>query len=143
MDEDTVKLLKACNAGCKTATRSMEQVLPYIDNEELGALLEDYDKKHIAVGEECRRLLNEEGEEDSDPSGAVRAMTSMVTEMRLLVDDSTERIAEFLMDGCYRGIKSVSGYCNQYRAASPESTRLAHRLIETEEIFMKDLRPYL
>lgn len=35
MNEDTINLLQECNAGCKSATNSMEQVLPYIKNENL------------------------------------------------------------------------------------------------------------
>ena len=35
MNLDTINLLKECNAGCKSATNSMEQVLPYVKDEKL------------------------------------------------------------------------------------------------------------
>ena len=143
MPNDTVKLLKACNAGCKTATNCMEQVRPHIRDEAFGDVLEDYDERHAAFGEEFERLLKEEGSAERDPKPAVRKMARLGTGMHLMLDDSTGGIAEMLMNGTYRGIKSVSEYCNRYRAASADATRLAHRLIETEECFMKELRPYL
>ena len=52
MNEDTVSLLKECNSGCKSATSSMEQVLGYVKNEKLAALIKKYDEKHIKAGDE-------------------------------------------------------------------------------------------
>ena len=57
MNEDTVSLLKECNSGCKSATSSMEQVLGYVKNEKLPALIKKYDEKHIKAGDECHELL--------------------------------------------------------------------------------------
>ena len=49
MNEDTVSLLKECNSGCKSATSSMEQVLGYVKNEKLAALIKKYDEKHTSL----------------------------------------------------------------------------------------------
>lgn len=143
MNQDTVGLLQQCNAGCKNATNSMEQVRPYITNENFGRLIEDYDKKHIDLGDECHRLLNDGGYDEKDPSAMAKAMSWVGTEVKLAVDDSTNRIAELMTDGCHMGIKSVGKYRNQYRAASEESQRLARHLIDTEQAFMNDLLEYL
>ena len=42
MHEDSINLLKECNSGCKSATNSMEQVLPYITNEKLVKIEQDF-----------------------------------------------------------------------------------------------------
>ena len=61
------KLLRECNAGCKSATNSMEQVLRYLDNEDLKNLIDEYNDKHIKLGDECHQMLNELDEEGKDP----------------------------------------------------------------------------
>ena len=143
MNQDTINLLQQCNAGCKNATNSMEQVTPFIKDESFHQLIADYDRKHIALGDECHKLLAQCGEEEKDPSTVTKAFSWLGTEMKMLADDSTKKIAELMMDGCHMGIKSVGGYCNQYRSATPESMRLARHLIETEQTFQKDLLTYL
>jgi hypothetical protein len=39
MNEDTIKLLKELNAGCKSGTNSMEQVMPHVENESTNEFL--------------------------------------------------------------------------------------------------------
>ena len=41
------------------------------------------------------------------------------------------------------GIQSVSEYLNQYPQASQEAKSLAKKLVETEEMFMKELKKFL
>ena len=44
MEEQTVVLLKECNAGCKMAINSMERLKEYVKNASLNELLEEYKK---------------------------------------------------------------------------------------------------
>ena len=67
MNNDTINLLKECNAGCKSATNSMEQVMSYVKNEKLKALIDKYNDSHIKLGDECHNMLNELGEQEKDP----------------------------------------------------------------------------
>ena len=67
MDEDTISLLKECNSGCKMATNSIEQVLPFIENDKLKSMIVGYNDKHIKIGNECHHLLNKSREEEQDP----------------------------------------------------------------------------
>lgn len=143
MNHDSIRLLQECNSGCKNATNSMEQVKEYIKDPKFEELIDDYNRKHIAIGEECQRLLEQCGEDGKDPSAAARAVSWIGTEVKLALNDTTSKIAGIMMDGCNMGLKSVSGYRNQYSAASPQSVRLADNLISTEQNFMRDLMPFM
>ena len=52
MSEDTIKLLKECDAGCKMAMDSIAQVEKYAEKEALKKLLDQYQKKHEKLKEE-------------------------------------------------------------------------------------------
>jgi len=143
MNEDTINLLKECNAGCKSATNSMEQVKPYIKNDTFKNMIDDYNAKHISIGDKCHQLLNESNEEEKDPSSMAKAFSWLTTEMKLMANDDTKKIAEVMYDGCQMGIKSVSQYINQYKTASDESKILSNSLVHIEQDFMKDLLEYL
>jgi len=143
MSNDTVKLLRECNAGCKSATNSMEQVLRYLDNEDLKNLIDEYNDKHIKLGDECHQMLNELDEEEKDPDKMAKTFSWISTEVKLMMDDNSQKIAELMIDGCNMGIKSLSKYINQYKNASNESVDLAKRLIKIEQEFMNELLKYL
>lgn len=143
MNEDTINILKECNSGCKSATNSMEQVLPYTKDPALKTLIEDYNQKHIRLGDECHQMLNERQEEEKDPSPLAKAFSWISTEMHLMIKEDTHKISELMIDGCNMGIKSVSRYINQYQNASRESIQLAQRLVKIEQEFMNKLLGYL
>ena len=142
LKEDTVKLLKECNAGCKSATNSLEQVMPFAENyHALHDLLKKYNDEHISIGDECHALLNEVGEDEKDPHPAAKVFSWISTEMKLMADSQPEHIAELMTDGCHMGIKSLSRYLNKYQHASEESRKLARKLIQCEQQFYKELLP--
>ena len=143
MNQDTIKLLKECNAGCKSATNSMEQVIPFINDEKFKSLIDNYNNKHIQIGDECHLLLNKVGEDEEDPKTTAKIFSWVSTELKLMVNDDIHKIADIMVDGCNMGIKSLSKYLNQYASASLESISLVKRLIILEKEFMNELLAYL
>ena len=143
MNSDTINLLKECNAGCKSATNSMEQVLGYVEDNKLKDIINDYNQRHIKLGDECHILLNKYGSDEKDPQTMAKAMSFISTEIKMMTDDKTKKAAEIMMDGCNMGIKSVSGYINQYSHANPESVTMANKIVKLEQSFMEDLRSFL
>ena len=144
MNKDTVLLLKECNSGCKCATNSMEQVMPFLkDKAELRTLIEHYNDRHIKIGDECHELLNKIDLDEKDPPSIVKAMSWISTEVKLLMNDTASRIAGLMVDGCSMGIKSLSGYLNEYSEASEDSRHLTRKLIDLEQEFMNELLKFV
>ncbi|AQS60116.1 hypothetical protein B0537_14150 [Desulforamulus ferrireducens] len=143
MNEDTIYLLRECNAGCKLATNSMEQVKPYISNEKLMSIINQYIDKHIKIGNECQQMLSQYNAEEKDPQVTAKAFSWISTEVKLMLNNDTHKIADIMIDGCNMGIKSVSSYINKYKAASNESVNLAKSLVKMEQEFMNDLLEFL
>ncbi len=143
MNDDTIKLLRECNAGCKSATNSMEQVQQFNNNEELKTLINEYNDKHIKLGDQCHQMLNEQNEDEKDPNPMAKAFSWVSTEVKLMLNDDSKKIADVMIDGCNMGIKSVSGYINKYKDASAESLDLARNLVTIEQEFMNKLLKYL
>jgi hypothetical protein len=57
--------------------------------------------------------------------------------------ESDHTIADLMTDGCDMGVKSLSKYLNQYKAADEASKDIAKRLIALEESLGKEIRGYL
>lgn len=143
MNEDSINLLRECNAGCKSATGSIEQILPMISNDELRTLTERYQKLHENYGVECNKKLHREGEEGKEPNPVVKAGAWLSTEVKLAFRSDTERLAACLFDGCHMGIRSLLQYVHKFPAANEEAKHMAYRLIGLEEDFREELKRFL
>ena len=70
-------------------------------------------------------------------------MSWMKTNLKLGMDDSDKTIACLMTDGCNMGVKSLSMYLNQYKAADENSKDIAKKLIALESQLAIDIREYL
>lgn len=143
MDDQTKKLLKECNVGCKMALQSMTQVEDYLEDSELERVVEDYRREHERVEKETSRLLMEAGASEKDPSPVASASSWITTEMRLMMKGDCHQVAKLMMNGCNMGIQSIAKCQNECRDASREARQIAEGLIHTEEDFMGKMKEFL
>lgn len=142
-ETDTIALLKECNAGCKMATSSLEQVIPKVQDENLKQMLEQFDRMHIDLGDSFHVLLNQYDKEEKDPHMMASMFSTASTDIKLMVDPTDKKIAKIIVEGCDMGVNSVHEYLNQYFSANEESKQLANDLIELEEKLKDKLVSYL
>lgn len=142
-NQDTIHLLKECDAGSKMAVTSIDEVLENVSDSELKGLLQESKNHHEALGNELHSLLSSHGAKEKDPNPMAKGMSWMKTNMKLGMDNSDATVADLITDGCNMGIKSLNRYMNQYKAADKTSHMLCGKLISIEEKLCKDLRKYL
>ncbi|MDD4377258.1 MAG: hypothetical protein PHH48_03805 [Eubacteriales bacterium] len=143
MNEDSIKLLKEVNAGCKMATDSMEQLMDFAKDKNLKQLIEIYDEEHIKIGDQCHQLLNQYGKNEKDPPQMAKAFSWISTEMKMMMNKDTCKIANILVDGCNMGVKSLSKYIHQYKNADQNIASLAQKLVRIEKDFADKLLAYV
>ncbi|MBO7292403.1 MAG: hypothetical protein J6V07_00535 [Clostridia bacterium] len=143
VEQDTIKLLRECDAGVKMGVASIDDVLKYAQAEDLKGKLLDCKQEHEKLGLEIEELLKEFHDEGKNPSPIAKGMSWMKTNMKLGMRESDKTIADLITDGCDMGVKSLSRYLNQYKAADERSKDIAKRLIALEEQLGVDMRSYL
>ena len=143
VNDDTITLLKECNAGVKTAVTSIDHVLGKVESKSLERILLKNKQEHEELGDRAHTMLNACGKDEKDPSPMAKVMTTMMTEMKMMMDSSDEKVADLMYDGCNMGVKSLYRYLNQYGEASEEAKELTGNLISLESDLMSKLRPYL
>ena len=143
IEQDTIKLLRECDAGVKMGASSIHDVLHYVHDERLKQLLSDCRKEHDTLDSEIQGLLDQYRDEGKDPNPIASRMAEMETKMKLTMHDSDQTIADLITDGCNMGVKSLSRYLNQYTAASEVSKDIAKRLIALEAQLAVDMRDFL
>lgn len=140
---DTIDLLKECDAGTKMAVSSIDEVLEKIRDSSMKDLLTESKGHHEELRGEIHEKLRNLGAAEKDPNPMAKGMSWMKTNMKMKMDESDAAIADLITDGCNMGIKSLHKYLNQYKAADSTSQEMCRRLISIEEQLEHSLRSYL
>ena len=143
IEQDTIKLLRECDAGIQMGVDSIDDVINRVDSEKMRECLSQCKKEHQELDAEVQELLEKYRDDGKDPNPIAKGMSWMKTNMKMAMDDSDATIADLMVDGCDMGVKSLSRYLNQYEAADEVSKDICKRLIKLEEKLGQQLRAYL
>ena len=140
---DTIKLLRECNAGIKMGVSSITEVVDHVRDTDMYKILDKSREEHNKLGSQTRKLLNRYNDAGKDPNPIAKGMSWMKTNIKLSVNDTDAAVADLMTDGCNMGVKSLSRYLNQYKAAEEEVKDITKKLIKLEEQLGVDMRAYL
>ena len=143
IEQDTIKLLRECDAGVKMGVSSIDDVLGQVRSGALKQYLTECKKKHEKLEDEIQTLLEKYHDDGKEPNPIAKGMSWIKTSMKMGIDDSDQTIADLMTDGCNMGVKSLNRYLNQYKAADEVSQDIAKRLIDLEEQLAVDIRKFL
>ena len=143
IEQDTVKLLRECDAGVKMGVSSIGDVLPYVKAKDLEALLLSSKREHERLGDEIEKMLNDYQDEGKEPNPIAKGMSWFKVKMEMFASETDAKVANLMTDGCNMGVKSLNRYLNQYEAAEERVKDIAKKLIALEERLTADIRDYL
>ena len=143
IEQDTIKLLRECDAGTKMGISSIEDVLEHVKKEDFQKKLTKCKDEHEDLQIKILQELEKYQDDGKNPNPIAKGMSWMKTNMKLSMEESDATIADLMTDGCNMGVKSLNRYLNQYKAADEVSKDMAKRLINLEEKLAVDIRQYL
>lgn len=142
-NEDTIKLLKECDAGVKMGISGIKDVIDKVDDKKLLSIIEKYLKDHEKLEEKIQKELKKFNDDEKEPNPLAKAMSWIKINVKLIKGEHDKVIADLMTEGCNMGIKSICRYLNQYSSAMESIKGLCYDLVEIEENFSKDLRKFL
>ena len=143
IEQDTVRLLRECDAGCRMGVSSIEDVMDYVQADRLKSRLATCKAEHRKLEREIRAELDRYHDDGKAPNPMAKSMSWVKTNVKLAVDESDATVADLMTDGCNMGVKSLNKYLNQFEAADEVSKDIAKRLINLEEKLAVDIRSFL
>ena len=143
IEQDTIKLLRECDAGVKMGIASIEDVLSRVEGKKLYQKLDSCRKEHDVLQGEIQELLDKYHDDGKKPNPIAKGMSWMKTNMKLGMVESDSTIADLMTDGCNMGVKSLNQYLNQYGAAEEYAKDITKRLIKLEDTLADNLKEYL
>ena len=135
IESDTIKLLRECDAGIKMGIVSIAEILDDVKDGQL--------EKMLVMCKEIQMLLEKYHDTGKNPNPMAQSMSWIKTNVKLAMEDTDATVADLMTDGCNMGVKSLSRYLNQYKAADEQSKNIAKRLIQLEEGLSVNMRSYL
>lgn len=143
IEQDTILLLRECDAGIQMGVSSIDQVLDNVQDSKMRALLSSSKDEHHRLMTEVQSALDRFHEDGKAPNPMAKTMATVKTNMEMMMKPEDATIAGLITDGCNMGVKSLSKYLNQYAAADEKAKDVCKKLIAMEEQLAKDLRGYL
>ena len=143
IESDTIKLLRECDAGIKMGVASIDDVLDYVNDRAFFNCLVNCKDEHDKLKEEIQILLDKYHDDGKEPNPMAKGMSWIKTNVKLVMNESDQTIADLMTDGCNMAVKSLNKYLNQYKAANEKSKDITKRLIKFEEKLVIDIRGFL
>lgn len=143
IEQDTIRLLRECDAGIKMGVASIDETLQSVKDEDLKRYLEKCKSEHEILKEEIQVLLEKYHDDGKEPNAMAKGMSWMKTNAKLAMDESDKTVADLMTDGCNMGIKTLNRYLNEYKAADEKTKDIAKRLIKLEEKLVAEIKKFL
>ena len=112
IEQDTIKLLRECDAGVKMGVKSIEEVLPYVKADLLKQRLTECKSEHDELAKQIQEQLEQFADAGKDPNPIAQGMSWVKTNVKLAMNESDHTIADLMTDGCNMGVKSLNKYLN-------------------------------
>ena len=99
IEQDTIRLLRECDAGIKMGVDAIDDVLDYVHSDELHKCLTKCKDAHIKLKKEIQDLLESYHDEGKEPNLMAKGMSWIKTNVKLVMKESDETIADLITDG--------------------------------------------
>ena len=143
IEQDTIKLLRECDAGVKMGISSIDDVIDRVKAPQLRDMLHTCKKEHEQLHAKIQSRLDQFQDEGKNPNPIAKGMSYMKTALKLGINETDSTIASLMTDGCNMGVKSLNQYLNQYGAAEEYAKDITKRLIKLEDTLADNLKEYL
>ena len=143
IERDTIRLLRECDSGIKMGISTINEVIGHVKGCKMKSELLECNNFSKQLQNDLEDLLLNYNDSGKNPNPVVQGMSWVKANWEMLIDGTDSRIAELIIDGCNIGIKSLSKYLNQYKAADEASKNIAKKVICSEERLSSNMRQYL
>lgn len=143
INNDTIELLKQCNAGIKMGVGTIDDVFDAVESNELRDMLLKSKQEHETLGNETRELLNDYDDSGKEPNLMAKGMSWIKTNVMLSMNPGDNTVSDLITDGCNMGVKTLHKYLNEYEAAEEKAKNIAKKLISIEKELAEKISCFL
>ena len=137
-------VLDELNKGCAMGMDAIKNILDKVEDDEFKNVLENEFDKYKEIHHRIETKYEDYSKEEPTETSAMnKAMTAMMTEMKLMTDHSDSKIAELLMQGTNMGIIEGKKLLNHKEKLDKEVESILKDFIEMQEESVETYKNYL
>ena len=143
MNKDDTEILKEVQKNTRMAVKAIEAISDKVCNDKLSYELS---RENLSISKRHNKavdMLTRESKDVYHPSAVEDMMLSGAINMNTMLNNSTSRIAELMIQGNNRGILSMCKSMNHHDNAGSMTMEVAKELMDFEEKCIEKLKEYL
>ena len=143
MNKDDTEILKEVQKNTRMAVKAIEAISDKVCNDKLSYELSRENLSFSKLHNKAVYMLTRESKDVYHPSAVEDMMLSGAINMNTILNNSTSRIAELMIQGNNRGILSMCKSMNHHDNAGSMTMEVAKELMDFEEKCIEKLKEYL
>ncbi len=141
---DTKELLSLIHKNAAMGVSSIPQAMSLPQSRAMQVALDDQLKEYRSITAHCQAVAKEEGQHLKNPSPIARTMSSTMLRAQTLIDPSTSKLAEMMIQGSTMGTVQMARRLHQYGGdVNPDVVALGQRLLRMEEQNIQQMKRFL
>lgn len=142
-NNEEVNVLDELSKGACMGRDAIHFIMDKVEDEDLKKELDRQYREYKEISEEINKIYPEYSEDEPHKTSAMnKMMTWYGIEMKTLIDSSTSKIAELLLQGTNMGIIEGRRLLNQ-KDTDKEINKLVEKYVEVQETAVEKLKPFL
>lgn len=142
-NENEINVLDELNKGACMGQDAIHFVLDKVEDKNLKKVLNEQYKKYQNITEKIAKLYPDYSKNEPHETSAMnKAMTWYSIEMKTLMDDSTSKITELLLQGTNMGIIEGRKLLN-HKTTDREVHKLVQEYVDMQEESVEKLKKFL
>ncbi len=140
---DDEKMLNKISKNAEMGVIGIDAVKDYANSDKFKKELLNQREEYNKIYKSAHNMLKEQGCDVSHPGAMAKMSTEMMSRMKTLTDPTDSKIAEMMLQGSAMGVAKVIRNANEYNGDNEQIRDLAHKLQETEEFNIENMKRYL
>ena len=137
-------ILDEVNKGCAMGMDAIKDILEKVEDEKFKKTLKEEHDKYKEIHQRIEKQYDEYSDEEPTETSALnKAMTAMMTDMKLMKDHSDSKIAELLLQGTNMGIIEGRKLLNNKEDIDKEVASILKDFIKMQEESVEIYKKYL
>ena len=138
------QMLEYIFKGAEMGHDSITQLMRETDDSEFRNALDSQREEYHRIMEQAEELMHRHSGSTPKGIGAMQRMSSeAVTTMKTLMDNSTSKLAEMMIQGSTMGVTKMTRYIGELSGTDRDVDQLAHKLLHTEQSNIEQMKQYL
>ena len=138
-----VALLQHIHKGTVMGIESIRHLNCLSESATFSAALNTQMQEYENVRAEAADRLTAVGAKPQGISPAARIMSDMTSNMKSMMDRSSSKLAEIMIEGSTMGTTNLTKELNDYKGSDQQVRALATRLLKTEEKNIQEMKKFL